>query len=368
MNGAASLRSLASRFATRPLRRGLPLLILALAFGAAPLEAKASLLHPANIPVVRAKVQPNGTMEVEITFDILAFVLDQTPQIVLDAPMNGLLDGSVADLQLRLNDAKKRFLEGFAIGDAQHAGVVDSLKFPTAAEIHQVVDGGQTPRLPVMMSAVMKAHLKEGVHSISFSFPEVMGTVVVTTEFPYHEPISDSVDPGNSSAALPVPSQSEVDTLAASMKSKPADVAPTATITESQARKAIQREYNRWSKAYMAHDVPTLLSILEPSYTLKTAQHKLITYPEYEVMLKLRKQKHSDTTRYSTEILRITLKNGVAAIFSRETTTDPGVNQTTGKTEPVSYQHDYIDVWVNRAGRWRLKNTVTQLEQRLPKP
>jgi hypothetical protein len=82
-------------------------------------------------------------------------------------------------------------------------------------------------------------------------------------------------------------------------------------------------------------------------------------------MLKMRKQKHSDTTRYSTEILRMTLKDGVAAIFSRETTTDPGVNQVSGKAEPVSYQHDYIDVWVLKSGKWKLKSTVTQLEQRL---
>ncbi len=54
-------------------------------------------------------------------------------------------------------------------------------------------------------------------------------------------------------------------------------------------------------------------------------------------MLKLRKQKHSDTTHYTTEILRITLRDGVAAIFSREHTTDPGIDQKTGKTTTVSY-------------------------------
>lgn len=115
----------------------------------------------------------------------------------------------------------------------------------------------------------------------------------------------------------------------------------------------------------MAHDVSTLLDILDPNYMLKTAQGKLITRKEYEVMLNMRRQKHSDTTRYSTEILRITLKKDVAAIFSRETTTDPGINQTTGKAEPVTYQHDYIDLWVLHQGKWKLKSTATQLEQRV---
>ena len=331
-----------------------------------PISASA---HPANIPVARAKVQVDGRFDLEVTFDILAFVLDQTPQLVLDAPMNGLIDGSATELQNRLNEAKKRFLQGLRIGDSANRGIVDSIDFPSATDIHQVVDGGQLPRLPVMMTATLHCHLKPGVRTISFHFAEVMGTVVVTIEFPYIEPISESVDPGDDSATRTLPTQAEVDALAASMQPrKETAKKPVNAPTEADARKAIQKQYNSWSKAYMAHDVDTLLSILAPTYTLKTAQGKFIKHTEYAVMLKMRKQKHSDTTRYSTEILRITLKNGVAAIFSRETTTDPGLNQKTGKAEPVSYQHDYIDLWVLTGGKWLLQSTVTQREQLLSPP
>jgi hypothetical protein len=328
-----------------------------------------ALAHPANIPVARAKVQVDGSIELTITFDILAFVLDQTPQIVLDAPMNALLDGPRADLQDRLTSSQKRFMEGLVVGDEATPGIVDSVDFPTAGDIHKVVDGGQTPRLPVMMTAIIKCHLKPGVHKVSFRFAEVLGTVVLTTEFPYKEPISDSIEPGDASNPLEIPTQAEVDALAASMNpskavAKKIDRQPT----EAQARKAIQKQYDAWSKAYMAHDVDTLFSILAPAYTLKTAQGMLINRPEYEVMLKQRKLKHSDTTLYKTEILRITLRDGVAAIWSRETTTDPGLNQKTGKKEPVSYQHDYIDLWIYANGKWLIKGTVTQKEQVIPTP
>jgi len=323
--------------------------------------------HPANIPVARAKVQVDGKINLEVTFDVLAFVLDQTPQIVLDAPMNALLDGPASDLQDRLNEARKRFLQGFNVGDAANGGVVDSVDFPSSADIHQVVDGGQLPRLPVMMTATLRCHLNPGVNKVSFHFAEVMGTVVVTTEFPYEEPTSESVDPGDSSTLLTLPTQAQVDALAATMRPRKAEAKSHGhQPTEPEARRSIQQQYNSWSKAYMAHDVDTLLGILAPTYTLKTAQGKFINYPEYAVMLKLRKLKHSDTTRYTTEILRITLKDGVAAIFSRETTTDPGLNQKTGKSEPVSYQHDYIDLWIYKAGKWQLRSTVTQREQILP--
>lgn len=325
--------------------------------------------HPANIPVARAKIEVDGRIELTFTFDVLAFVLDQTPQIVLDAPMNALLDGPSSALQDRLVTSKKRFLEGFTIGDAANPGVVDAIEFPTAAEIHQVVDAGQIPRIPVMMTATLRCHLKAGVRKVSFRFAEVLGTVVLTTEFPYTEPISDSVEPGDSSTVLQLPTQAEVDAIAASIAPKKAEPKKIDTLpTESEARRGIQKQYNAWSKAYMAHDVDTLLSILSPKYTLKTAQGTLINYPEYAVMLKLRKQKHSDTTLYQTAILRITLRDGVAAIWSRETTTDPGLNQKTGKKEPVSYQHDYIDLWTYTANKWLLKGTVTQREQLLPPP
>ena len=325
--------------------------------------------HPANIPISRAKVSPNGSFDIEITFDILAFVLDQTPQVVLDAPMNGLIDGPVRDLQDRLNAAKTRFLEGFVVGETSKNAVIESIQFPTAAEIHQVVNSGQLPRLPVMMTVKLRGHLNPGVQKINYHFPEVMGTVVVTTEFPYTEAQSESVDPGESSALLTIPSQAEIDRIATTMTGTPEkpEVAAKPT-SESATRRAIQSQYNTWSKAYMGHDVPVLLGILAPTYTLKTAQGKVINYSEYKVMLDLRKQKHSDTTLYKTEIMRMTLKDGVAAIFSRETTTDPGINQKTGKREPVSYQHDYIDLWVLAKGRWLLKSTVTQREQLITNP
>lgn len=319
--------------------------------------------HPANIPVARAKVQVDGSIELSFTFDILAFVLDQTPQIVLDAPMNALLDGPQKDLQDRLDSSRRRFLEGLQIGEPGSIGAVDSVDFPTAAQVRQAADG-QTPRLPVMMTATLKCHLPGGVRKVSFHFAEVLGPVVLTTEFPYIEPLSESVEPGDSSAPLDVPTAAQVAAAKASMHIvRPVSNKPAGPPSESQARRSIQTQYDAWSKAYMAHDVDTLLSILAPAYRLKTAQGKLINRSEYEVMLKMRKQKHSDTTQYKTEILRITLKEGVAAIWSRETTTDPGLNQKTGRAEPVRYQHDYIDLWVYAGGRWLLKDTVTQKEQ-----
>ena len=317
--------------------------------------------HPANVPVARVKVQPSGHFEMTVTFDVLAFLLDQTPELVLDAPMNALLDAPLEDLQARLELGKSRFLKGLSIG-LNGQGSIESMTFPSAKEIHDWIKG-QNPRLPVMMTANLIGQMGSKVSKSSFRYPEVMGPVVLTTEFPYNEPISESIEPGDDSQQLNIPTQLDVDRAAMTIHDHiklSASTNPTQPI--ANARAAIQKQYNAWSKAYMAHDLPVLIDILTPNYSIRTAQGKLITHDEYMVMIRLRKQKHSDTTLYRTEIVRITLKDGVAAVWSREITTDPGLNQTTGKREPISYQHDYIDLWVQTNGKWLLRSTSTQKE------
>jgi len=332
----------------------------------------AGIRHPANIPVARAKVQPDGSFEFTVTFDLLAFALDEEPTIIADAPMNGLLDGPSADLDKSLLDARKRFFGGLwvfarGVGPADPATAkvkFEQIQFPTAEDVHKWLAEGPAVRLPVMMSVSFTGHLTPGATALAWRFPDVMGTVVLTTEFPYKEPYSEPVEPGSMSEFLKIPTAAEVKALAASMvhpggaATKPKDYAPT----EATARAAIQTQYNRWSKAYMANDVPTLLDVLTPDYTLKTAKGALITHSEYAVMLDIRKKKHSDTKRYSTEISRMTLKGKVAAIYSRETTTNVETDPKSGRQVPLSYQHDYIDVWVLASGKWRLRSTVTQKE------
>jgi hypothetical protein len=349
-----------------PKSRGPVLRTLLAALATVVLVASAAA-HPANIPVARAKVQVDGTIELTISFDILAFVLDQTPTLVLDAPMNSLLDGPARDLENRLADAKKRFVAGLSVSGGDKNGVIDAVVFPSAAETHRVADTGQTPRLPVMTTATVMCHLAPGARKVSLRFAEVLGTVVLSTEFPYIEPVAESVEPGDWSTSLQIPTQAEVNALAGAARPRNAGADQhSGPPKEAQARAAIQAQYDAWSRAYMAHDLDTLEAILAPDYTLKTAKGALIKAPEYAVMLKLRKQKHSDTTHYSTEILRVTLRDGVAAIWSRETTTDPGLNGKTGKIEPISYLHDYVDLWIYSGGKWLLKSTVTQKETVIP--
>lgn len=167
-------------------------------------------VHPANIPSARAKIQPDGTLDLRVRFDILAFSLDQSPNDVGDGPMNALLDGPVSDLQARLTEAQARFRKNIRLISDNGSGTIDSISFPTAQDIHTLVDGGEGPRLPVMMTVTVSGHFPTGAHTTAFRFPDVLGSVVLTTELPYTEPISEPVDAGTSSTPVTLPTAAEV--------------------------------------------------------------------------------------------------------------------------------------------------------------
>ena len=160
--------------------------------------------HPASIAAATAEVQPDGRFAVQARFDLLAFVLDDTPQRIGDGPMNALLDGPASELQAQLGAAGGRFQRDFQASGGSGPGVVDAVVFPSVEDVQRWRDSGVKPRLPVTMTVTVRGHLPPGAASASFRFPNVLGMIVVTTEFPYREPVSEPVEAGAFSTPLPL--------------------------------------------------------------------------------------------------------------------------------------------------------------------
>ncbi len=166
--------------------------------------------HPANIASARAKIGVDGSYELKVRFDVLAYCLDLTPQEVADAPMNALLDGPEAALEAQLDDAKKRFVAHMdVLGDGVRASEA-SYSFPGPQAILKLAAATPKQRLPVMATVIITGKLPAGSKASSFRFPESLGEVVLTTEFPYEEPVSEPVDPGSASMPLTLPTAKQV--------------------------------------------------------------------------------------------------------------------------------------------------------------
>ena len=160
--------------------------------------------HPGTLTSAVAKVRPGGTFELRLHFDLLAYALEAPPNHGGEGPQNALLDGPPADLDTQLADAKARFQQAFGV----KGGTVDSLTFPTAREVQASVRGLRM-RLPVMADALVTGHLSPGNRTIAFRFDEVLGSVVLTTEFPYQEPVSEPVEAGAWSQEQTIPARTD---------------------------------------------------------------------------------------------------------------------------------------------------------------
>jgi ketosteroid isomerase-like protein len=131
--------------------------------------------------------------------------------------------------------------------------------------------------------------------------------------------------------------------------------------SQNDVRRAIQAQYDRWSRAYMANDVDALLDILSPDYTLTSADKDVMSYATYKAYLQLKKKGPKETTRYSTRIVKLTLQKGDAKVDSIETmlTWKP---DPSGHVIESTHRHEYLDVWRRAGSSWRLRSTMTLRE------
>src|SRR4051794_41954789 len=74
--------------------------------------------HVARIAAADAIVHRDGEVELKVTFDVLAYVLNDTPERITDGPMNELLDGPRETLVEEVGKGR----EGFGRHGAIYAG------------------------------------------------------------------------------------------------------------------------------------------------------------------------------------------------------------------------------------------------------
>ena len=127
-------------------------------------------------------------------------------------------------------------------------------------------------------------------------------------------------------------------------------------------RQEIQAQYDRWSIAYVANDVPTLLSILDPSFTLTNIDKDTMSYKTYSAYLGLRKGIPKESTKYKTEVRQIKMVGKEALVNATEFMSTEKKSFKTGKMQIAIHTHEYLDTWVFVKPAWRLKKTVTLKE------
>lgn len=159
--------------------------------------------HPAHVVNAQAVIATDGAYRITLSFDLLAYLLNETPTSVSDSPMNDLLDGPPAVLDRELRDGQARLRDAtLVLCDGTREVRSETVTFPTMESMERWKRSNIKPRLPVIGEATFAGHLPEGTRTLSFRFPEVIGDVVLSVERPHEEPYGDLVSAGASSAPL----------------------------------------------------------------------------------------------------------------------------------------------------------------------
>jgi len=141
------------------------------------------------------------------------------------------------------------------------------------------------------------------------------------------------------------------------------------TLSPTQVKKQIQAQYDRWSKAYMAQDVDTLVGILAPDYSLTSSDGKVSTHDGYVAYLRLKKRTgYKDPFTTQTTIVGLQMSGAQAKVDAQEIMTSQVTDPTTQKPETCIHSHYYLDIWQRFGSVWRLKSTKTLRESTTYKP
>lgn len=131
-------------------------------------------------------------------------------------------------------------------------------------------------------------------------------------------------------------------------------------------REELQKQYDRFAKAYVQNDVETLLSILAPDYTLKDSKGKTTTFAQYKDILKKRKADNKKTSAYKTILTDVKVKGETALATTMEKNDTTEDDPNTGELRKVVHIHQYKDTWIRLKGGWRLKRTESAGERTEP--
>jgi hypothetical protein len=179
--------------------------------------------HLLTMPVATATIRADGSYTLDLTFDVIAFALDQTSESTPDPAMNQLLDGPPAILGAQLAGARTRFTNDFAVLENGTTGTLETLVFPSLEDVQRYKEAAPAIRLPVMLELSLAGRLPAGARSVSFRLPAKLGTVALTVVRP-GQPIGVLMAvPGKATTPLPV----KLETSAAAPANAPAISEPS---------------------------------------------------------------------------------------------------------------------------------------------
>jgi hydrogenase/urease accessory protein HupE len=169
------------------------------------LAARGAAAHPPVNALAVVKVTPEGGWSLTLTYDALAFALNDTSQNIPDGPMFELLDGPEDALAEAMGRTKGRFeaLCRLAVDGAEVPVVVAAA--PTGHDVKAWREKRRGMALPVKLDLLARADLPPGGRSFTVRLPEILGPVILAVDLPGQETVAIPLGASETSPPFPLP-------------------------------------------------------------------------------------------------------------------------------------------------------------------
>lgn len=193
------------------------------------LWASVAHAHPPVDCVAVLRVKPagdgGGVIEIDVTHDALAFVLNDTSRNIPDGPMLELLSGPDADIQRLLDAAKDRFQ---SLCEVLVDGVrvpVLVVTMPTAGDVRDWQRRHSAYPLPIRLELSARASFAADARGCTIKLPDTLGDAVLVVERAGAEPVAMPLTAGERSPAFPLLGRDDAAGRGASGLAQSGDVA-----------------------------------------------------------------------------------------------------------------------------------------------
>lgn len=184
-------------------------LLLVLVFLSVVLRGESAWAHPPGLSAAFAHIDEDGVVELQLHFDVPAFVLGKASGEISEKDVAELLVLPPERLENQLREAAARCVIRI---QTDRGELPFTMKvFPAADALLEWHRSGSP--LPIMLDAEFEAKLPPGTRQIVFWFPSIIDGLVLTVERPFEKEWMEGLDANGASAPLTIQSSDKTQTV-----------------------------------------------------------------------------------------------------------------------------------------------------------
>ena len=158
--------------------------------------------HSASFASAEAKIDRSGQLELKVRFDLLAFVLHQSPSHSSHAATDRFFTASDETIGDILIEAKTRFSDALRVRCGDATASIFEVEFPMVQDLREIQRRSNNSHHSLMVDVTVHGRVPESAEQVAFGFSSSFDQLVLTVDRPGEAFHVESLDPGGMSSTL----------------------------------------------------------------------------------------------------------------------------------------------------------------------